>query len=118
MCAIMNKLRRISAAARHRPVFDLRIPLFRSGEFLKIPTFREMGVVGSRLTQPLFTRFTNLLQNKASASKQIVRQSQGPARQHAERHAIPVFSNGNVTKFLQHVLYFCHPQLLILLLSA
>jgi hypothetical protein len=28
MCAIMNKFRRINAAARHRPLFDLRIPLF------------------------------------------------------------------------------------------
>jgi len=28
MCAIMNKLRRINAAARHRLVFDLRIPVF------------------------------------------------------------------------------------------
>jgi hypothetical protein len=64
----MNKLRRISAAARHRLVFDLRIPLFGSREFLKIPTFREMGVACSRLTQPLFTRLANLLQNKASAS--------------------------------------------------
>ena len=27
MCAIMNRFRRISAAARHRPVFDLRMPV-------------------------------------------------------------------------------------------
>ena len=27
MCAIMNKFRRISAAARHRLVFDSRMPL-------------------------------------------------------------------------------------------
>jgi hypothetical protein len=27
MCAIMNKLRVINAAARHRLVFDLRIPV-------------------------------------------------------------------------------------------
>jgi hypothetical protein len=95
----MNKLRRISAAARHRLVFDLRIPLFGSGEFLKIPAFREMGVVGSRLTQPLFTRLANLLQNKASASKQIVGGSQGPARQHAETHALPLFPTESSPKF-------------------
>jgi hypothetical protein len=27
MCAIMNKFRRINAAARHRLVFDLRMPV-------------------------------------------------------------------------------------------
>ena len=27
MCAIMNKFRAINAAARHRPVFDLRMPV-------------------------------------------------------------------------------------------
>ena len=26
MCAIMNRFRRINARARHRPVFDLRMP--------------------------------------------------------------------------------------------
>ena len=27
ICAIMNRFRRINAAARHRPVFDLRMPV-------------------------------------------------------------------------------------------
>src|SRR5262245_36927182 len=94
-CAIMNKLRRISAPARHRLVFDLRIPLFGKAEFLQTSTFREIGVVGSRQTQPLFTRLATSLQNKASASKHTVRRSQAPARQHAEMHARSVFFQQN-----------------------
>src|SRR6266567_8071605 len=62
MCAIMNKLRAISAKARHRLVLDLRIPVFWTGEFFSAaagPARREIGpvVFNSRLMQPLFTSF-------------------------------------------------------------
>src|SRR6266566_7750091 len=69
MCAIMNKLRVINAAARHRLVFDLRIPvLLYPGAACPAVALakadapavarREIGpmVFNSRLTQPLFTR--------------------------------------------------------------
>src|SRR5438132_5616062 len=71
-CAIMNKFRSISAAARHRLVLDLRIPVLWSGEFLKNAARREIGpvVFTSRLRQPLFTRLANLRQNAACASEQ------------------------------------------------
>jgi hypothetical protein len=73
MCAIMNKLRRISAAARHRPVFDLRIPaLLYPGSLTPAEIRRGIGpcFFSSRLTQPLFTKLTNLLQNRAHASEE------------------------------------------------
>ncbi len=62
MCAIMNKLRAINAAPRHRLVLDLRIPVFWTGEFFPAaagPARREIGpvVFNSRLMQPLFTSF-------------------------------------------------------------
>src|SRR5438876_628973 len=73
MCAIMNKLRRISTAARHRPVFDLRIPaLLYPGFLTPAEARREIGpcFFSSGLTQPLFTKLANLLQNKAHASEE------------------------------------------------
>src|SRR5438128_8305222 len=62
MCAIMNKLRPISAAARHRLVLDLRILVVRTGESFPAAAGsarREIGpvVFNSRLMQPLFTSF-------------------------------------------------------------
>jgi len=62
MCAIMNKLRAINAAPRHRLVLDLRIPVFWTGEFFSAaagPARREIGpvVFNFRLMQPLFTSF-------------------------------------------------------------
>jgi hypothetical protein len=72
----MNKFRRISAAARHRLVFDLRIPLFGSWEFFPAdagPLFEESGIFRSRLTQPVFTRLANLLENIRDASERYRR---------------------------------------------
>src|SRR5436309_15531660 len=71
MCAIMNKLRVISAAARHRPVFDLRIPLLLYPGTLTPPGVRpEIAPIAfnSGLTQPLFTRLANLAQNTLCAN--------------------------------------------------
>ncbi len=65
MCAIMNRFRRISAAARHRPVFDLRMPvLLYPGRLIPALARAEItpAVFNSRLTQPLFTELANLLQ--------------------------------------------------------
>src|SRR5919108_956219 len=90
MCAIMNKLRRIRAAARHRLVFDLRIPLFGREEGLKKPPFREIAVPGSRLTQPVFTKLANLPQKNAYASG----------------CSGSLVSKRIVTKFFQDFLYF------------
>src|ERR1043166_3941221 len=73
MCAIMNTLSVISANARHRPVFDLRIPVMLWPGALTLAVARgEIGpiVFNSRLTQPLFTRLPNLLQNTLCASEQ------------------------------------------------
>src|SRR5438445_8147800 len=73
MCAIMNKLRRISTAARHRPVFDLRIPaLLYPGFLTPAEARRTIGpcFFSSGLTQPLFTKLSNLLQNRRDASEQ------------------------------------------------
>jgi hypothetical protein len=73
MCAIMNKLRRISAAARHRPVFDLRIPaLLYPGSLTPAEIRRGIGpcFFSSRLTQPLFTKLTNLRQKRTRASEE------------------------------------------------
>src|SRR5437667_5432934 len=72
-CAIMNKFRSISAAARHQLVFDLRIPLLLyPASLTPAAARREIGpvVFASRLMQPLFTRLANLRQNAACASEQ------------------------------------------------
>src|SRR6266705_130215 len=102
MCAIINKLRAINAAARHRPVFDLRIPVLLypgaacpAVSLTKTDTpavaRREIGsmVLNSLLTQPLFTRMANLAQNAACASEK------------ANSKAI-------VTELSQDFLYFSH----------
>src|SRR5437868_11592398 len=73
MCAIMNRFRAIKAAARHRPVFELRIPaLLWPGALTPPAARRKFGTVvfNSWLTQPLFTSLANLLQNVVRASKQ------------------------------------------------
>src|SRR2546430_3657687 len=57
----MNKLRSISAAPRHRPVFDFATPLTRKGGELataddaSVPRFVDLG-----LTQPVFTVLVEL----------------------------------------------------------
>jgi len=73
MCAIMNKLRAIKAAPRHRPVFDLRMPvLLKPGTLIAAVAPRETPMVfNSRLMQPLFTRMANLLQNALRANEQM-----------------------------------------------
>src|SRR5262249_60629829 len=67
MCAIMNKFRVISAAARHRLVLDLRMPaLLYPGTLTPAVVLREIPIVfNSRLMQPLFTKLANLGQNAA-----------------------------------------------------
>jgi hypothetical protein len=67
----MNKFRAINAAPRHRPVFDLRMPvLLKPGRL--IPTLARPGITpaafNSGLTQPLFTELANLLQNALFAT--------------------------------------------------
>src|SRR6476469_9067249 len=65
MCAIMNKLRAIKAAPRHRPVFDLRMPvLLKPGTLIAAVAPRETPMAfNSWLMQPLFTRFSLLFQS-------------------------------------------------------
>ena len=67
MWAIIKRFRAINAAARHRPVFDLRMPVGPYPEALK-PSLARPEVattaLASRLTQPLFTKLANLLQNR------------------------------------------------------
>src|SRR5437868_4061056 len=96
MCAIMNKLRRISTAARHRPVFDLRIPALLYPAFLTpAEARRTIGpcFFSSGLTQPLFTKLANLLQNRRDASEQdrllpsTLEGRAGANRARASRHA-------------------------------
>ena len=74
MCAIMNRFRRISAAARHRPVFDSRMPvLLKPGTLttaLACPGITP-AAFNSGLTQPLFTELANLLQNGLFATDQM-----------------------------------------------
>src|SRR5436305_7037636 len=72
MCAIMNKFRAISAAARHRLVFDLRMAaLLWPGTLTPAVALGEIpAVFNSRLMQPLFTKMANLLQNTGQASEQ------------------------------------------------
>src|SRR6478609_3516242 len=74
MCAIMNRFSRINAAARHRPVVDLRMPvLLKPGRFttaLACPGITP-AAFNSRLTQPLFTELANLLQNALFATDQM-----------------------------------------------
>ena len=67
----MKRFRRINAAARHRLVFDLRIPALPSRATLKPALARldiAAGTFGSRLTQPLFTELANLRQNRIRAT--------------------------------------------------
>ena len=72
----MNKLRSISAAPRHRPVFDFATPLTRKGGELataddaSVPRFVDLG-----LTQPVFTVLVELCtsgrQNDSPSLKKI-----------------------------------------------
>src|SRR6476469_7162550 len=79
MCAIMNRFRRIKAAARHRPVFDSRMLVLLTPGRL-IPALVRPGIIpaafNSVLTQPLVTEFANLLQNALFATDQMRVRSQ------------------------------------------
>src|SRR5437762_1016744 len=113
MCAIMNKLRAINAAARHRLVFDLRIPvLLYPGTACSTVALakadapavarREIGpvVFSSRLMHPLFTRLANLAQNPPDAncsSRQRRRNRMQIGAPHSQK---------TVTKLLKDFLYF------------
>src|SRR6476469_6747890 len=74
MCAIMNRFRRINASPRHRPVFDLRMPVLPYPGRL-IPTLARPGIApaafNSWLMHPLFTELANLLQNALFATEQM-----------------------------------------------
>src|SRR6476660_7012953 len=74
MCAIMNRFRRTKARARHRLVFELRMPvLLKPGKLT--PALICPGIApaafNSGLTQPLFTELANLLQNALFATDRI-----------------------------------------------
>jgi hypothetical protein len=100
----MNKLSAISAAARHRPVFDLRIPFFWSREFLKIPIRLEIepAVFISGLTHPLFTRMANLAQKTVCASEHW-----GSVRHSEQNVRDPEFPKKCYQVFKDFV-YFCN----------
>jgi hypothetical protein len=70
----MNKFRAINAAARHRPVFELRMPVLLKPGTLS-PALARPGIApaafNSGLTQPLFTELANLLQNALFATDQM-----------------------------------------------
>ena len=74
----MNKLRSISAAPRHRPVFDFATPLTRKGGELataddaSVPRFVDLG-----LTQPVFTVLVELC---TSGGRTIRRRSKNFAK--------------------------------------
>ena len=82
----MNRFRRISAAARQRLVFDLRMPAGpcsrlavsrRCPDVASSPARRRNAVAtipsvfNSRLMQPLFTELANLLQNTRRATERL-----------------------------------------------
>jgi hypothetical protein len=74
MCAIMNRFRRTKARARHRLVFELRMPvLLKPGRLTTALTCPGIApaAFNSGLTQPLFTELANLLQNALFATDQM-----------------------------------------------
>ena len=78
MCAIMNRFRRISAAARHRPVFDCESRFCCSQPYgcPQPPQWLARGIdpcfFSSGLTQPLFTKLANLLENTLSPAERAM----------------------------------------------
>src|SRR5947207_14318271 len=72
MSAIVKRLRRINAGARHRLFFDSRMSSYCSRGTLTPPLARPgiaPAAFNSRLTQPLFTELANLLQNTRRATE-------------------------------------------------
>src|SRR5436190_7122126 len=119
MCAIMKRLSRINTAPRHRPVFDLRMPVLFLAAALLSAGMRESDSIdfNSLLAQPLFTSFANLLQNRRRATR--LSKARLPARRRLRYrdHATPVIRRSAHSASLQGLLPNC-PRFYLLLQSV